>query len=367
MDKSVDLEKSRKKKLVTYFGLLILLILIIVALIAFVVFIAINVISSHLGSLLAIFSLFLVFITMYCMNSVIKNYEVTVKKEMLPNILKRITGNNGFIKWQKQYDTPETPLSTIKFLVNLPREIKEIEEEFEEFNKEIEKDMQQLDEKSPLDINIYGNREDINEFNSDFYYLEYCAFQSVEKMYGESGVFQFEDDVFGGIYKNVDFIVQEANIEPYKGKSKYFSGTMIRIKSNKKYENPIAILKNSVSNIKDKKLKSAKIDLKNDLIPKQYKLFSKDLNALLEILNPQFIELIKKPKQNISFLFEEDNIFILIESKKDKYKLGSLFKNVNDRTQCLKFEDDVRAILNIVVQISDMPQFDCKIKDIFVG
>ena len=119
---------------------------------------------------------------------------------------------------------------------------------------------------------------------------------------------------------------------------------------NNKFDNRILVLKKMLIS-SETWYKSVKKGLKklNMKLPfyTDYEIYAKSPNNVNLVINNDFIHFVNNIK-NYSYIIEDNNLYVIIPHKADKYKFGNLFKNVNDTSQYKSFYKDMKEILRII-------------------
>ncbi len=170
------------------------------------------------------------------------------------------------------------------------------------------------------------------------------------------------DDVFSGVYKDVDIQINDLTIEHEKS-SVYFRGVVLKLDTKRSYTGTTLILQNKFHR---------KSFLRNLIAPvqdgldtviledadfmKEYSVYSSDQVEARYILTPSFIERIKQ----ISFAFDaktidisivNNQIWIAVKTNKDMFKLGRLTKAVFDLEGYKKAVNEVASILELIDEL----------------
>ena len=96
-----------------------------------------------------------------------------------------------------------------------------------------------------------------------------------------------------------------------------------------------------------------KVILEHPKFNKHYNVYCSDQVEARYMLSPVFMERFYNLEKtfnakNIKCSFFEDKLIIAIETKKDLYELGSLFKSVKDSSNVYRFYKEVKSILDII-------------------
>ncbi|MCR4881554.1 MAG: DUF3137 domain-containing protein [bacterium] len=162
------------------------------------------------------------------------------------------------------------------------------------------------------------------------------------------------DDIYYGTYRRTPFSICEYDHSIRHGKNsyKFIYGIVIAIKcQNLKYKNTLVLGRRRFSGSKEwenalvKRL--VKVSHGNELAKDVY---TDKASGIDEILTPKFIDFANNLDDKYTVAFAEGNLYIIINKQRDWFKMGSLFKRIDDQKQYEKFTEDISYILNIIEQ-----------------
>lgn len=235
--------------------------------------------------------------------SIIKNFENIFKKHCINDIVTNFLDDRGNLIWHCHRDHRE--------FFNFEERIKE----------------------------IFGLKNDKHTLSCDG--LKETGLFSYNKDYKE-------DDVFIGKYKGLEIKIIEATIWD----SRIFEGVFVKIKSGKEFKNRTLIGDKrkyfSYRNMDVKGLQ--KLELPN--LSKKFNIYTNDFNEAGQILTSEFCDFLLNFKKPIRISLQGDDITAAIDFGKDVFKLGSLFKNVNDPKQYQKFLQDFSVITDVIDRLT---------------
>ena len=149
------------------------------------------------------------------------------------------------------------------------------------------------------------------------------------------------DDVFYGNYKGNEFIAIEGKEE------KVFNGTVIRIPLKQEFNNTLLVLSKKLNVIPlggaaglQTNLHSMKLNTFN-----KHTIWSETSQNVSDILNDKFVQYVNTSNNTFSYMFKENYAYLIWPHRKDFFKLGSLFKKVDNQKQYQGFEQDLRTML----------------------
>ena len=93
------------------------------------------------------------------------------------------------------------------------------------------------------------------------------------------------------------------------------------------------------------------------------KIYSDNALLLSKVLTPNFIDLVNKLGSKYTFVFANGDLYILLSTSRDKFKLGALNKSINDVSQYALFKQDIKEILNIVNKAKNIEYLSCPTED----
>lgn len=172
------------------------------------------------------------------------------------------------------------------------------------------------------------------------------------------------DDYFEGTYEGLKIIFSEASVSKdttkYKCNSKkFFCGLFIHIEMNKSFESQTILIENNSllyslnHNIPYKFSNMEKVSLEDPEFDKNFHVFTQNQVEARYILTTAFMERFKHLKdiyksKHIRASFLENSVLIAMDCDKDLFKLGSLFKPVDDAKEFQEFFEEFVAVLSLV-------------------
>ncbi|MCQ2958506.1 MAG: hypothetical protein MJ180_06385, partial [Candidatus Gastranaerophilales bacterium] len=303
---------ERKKVLRIHISLIVIAILVFVAGICWMI---IN--NSSQGTafvFLIIFNLLLIFLV----NNDSKKFEDKIKKILLPVTLKNIAGNKGEIFWtSSREDVLESDI-------------------YNKINSEINNNNNNI---SQADLDLF---KQTNDNFSSVLFNKYCDY----------------DDKFYGHYCNIMFNNIEFDEVEHHGRhsTTFIKGNVLEIPLNISYKNKLVIKdkKVFVSSLWESRILDKLKNINSNIIfnnPK-LKIFTDNINGIEEVLTPDFIGFINSLPEKYTVAVAQGDLYIISNSKKDKFKMGSLYKKVDDIKQYDKFQRDLLEVLDIVEKAS---------------
>ena len=239
-------------------------------------------------------------------------FEKKKKKVLLPSLLKDIAGRNGKINWGEEIYDEKIKMSPSEWNSMSDEEFDKLCEKYEDFD---------YDEENQC-INIIKYPEStINLFNQ-------------ERGYNY-------DDIFWGTYYDVPFKLTE-----YKNR---FNTIIIEIPFNIRYQGKLVIAdKNLLTNEIVKGLSPINIDA--GFSNTKLNIFTDNPTGTEEILTPRFINFVNSLDKKYSFAFTKGFLYIIYNNNRDYFKMGSLYKKIDDESQYEKFRQDMEECLDIVLR-----------------
>lgn len=267
------------------------------------------------STILSIMIIFLIFIWIY-FSIFVKNFENKIKKKFAPKIMRNLVKDDGDINW-------------ISNIIHLGEQ--------------------------------YNNRTDSDDI--DYRRIKRCGILDFFQVFKGFCSFKFKDlkkdnsinldDFFYGTYKGAEFVSVEAEISTKKGKYYWttFKGLIIEIKTNRNFS-PMLIKSNSQPYLKTSP-EYKKIYINNKNFSSKYSIYTKEGTEIPQF-STSFYSFINDLWKMFSFGFIEDRIVVIVNAKKDLFKLGSLFKSLNNESQYKQFRDEFFLMLNIIENLSNM-------------
>lgn len=220
------------------------------------------------------------------------DFEIQVKEKLLPSVLKNIMQGRGKIKWCSHLD-------------------------------------------------CYASKN--NDKTYDLFQEDNCIPQ----------------EVFKGTYHNIKFTLSEYLEERGTGKSRHtlIRGNIIRIPTNIDYLGKIVIGNKSffASQTWQNKIfsKTHKVPLGSAIVSGR-SLFTDNPNSFDKILTPEFVGFVNGLSKKYYVVFINSDLYIIYSTSRDTFKMGSVWKKVDDPKQYARFETDLMEALYIVEQISTL-------------
>jgi len=286
-----ELENLRKKKLLQF----VLLLLLDLIIIAGAVFAAINIYQSTKDSESAIQAFFcitviFIFISSFFKNKIAKDFEKSVKVTCINNIIANILGSRGEIVWREA--------TRVNPFVFIPK---------------------------------YERGEEVKE----------------------SQLFSFngysEDDIFTGEYSASKVNITELILTVGKNTT-VFQGSFITIQVDKEFQGHTIIGKNNYTITKG--LEKLKLPVKE--FAKKYDVYTNNFDEAGKILNSDLVNFLMEMKYATKIACYGNKVVAAIHVNKDMFKLGSLFKPVEDQKQFMKFTEDFNWVINIIDKLKEL-------------
>lgn len=319
------LEQLRKKAILKFL-LSILLDSVLVALFLHSVF---NLyLSDMVGKVLTFgFILYLIFSIIF-KGSIEKNFEKTVKKNCIQKILDDIVADNGKVEWKECafLDYSENDM--------LPGKYSGIMMPDSGYS-----DNKSYDNGATVENDVSANKTLQLRFNPR-----------------ESRLFDFSsvatDDSFEGIYKGINFKIIETEFISRSGKhrSTVFKGSWMIIKSNKQFNSHTIISKRNYFLQND----LFKLDIPIPDFKKKYKVYTNSLQETSSVMSSDLCNLLTGMKNKTSMAIYDSNIILAIQMHGDLFKLGSIFKRVDDSKQYTKFVQEISSLLSIIGRLKSI-------------
>ena len=307
-----ELEKKRKV------ALLKVCVLIIFQLALLSLFFVIGLNSDTLKLLITInmisfFVVFCVIDTMYV------KFEKEVKQNLIQNILENILQNDGCVTWSEGGD--EETENILRVASNY------------------------------IDEDIESILRDAGNYIDDVKILFSCYEDSHPR------------EVYLGIYKNQKFKLAEYHIIRGVGRNKYIflRGNVIKIPLKNNYSGQIVVGKRKLiarqpwEHWFNFRLKRIKI---NKIFTNGRNLYSNGIDNFDEILTPCFVEFVNSLPKKCQVSIVNNNLYIIYSTNRDTFKLGSLWRKIDDPKQYERFRKDLFYALDIVERASKISIVD---------
>ncbi len=332
----LELEKLRKK----YFLKLIFILSILIPLfIICIVFLNSKLESVFLANGINLTACIVIFVSVIMallglksiVSAIGKDFENIVKRNCINDIIANFLDGKGKIMWQE--------------LVNDFSEEDEFNEKIKKLAKEkqwnlteeecqkLEQELQELENKPKMD-----------------YYKRVLMNNRIRN----TGLFSYnlhnEDDIFIGEYKGQKIEIMESEFSK-RGRRFYFTvfkGVVITIKSRKKFRGNTLVGKNHHLDF------TGLEKLNHPDLSKKFDIYTNDFSGVGQTLTPELCDFLLNFKYKISISFKDNCITAAINFGRDVFKLGSLFKNVNDTKQYQKFLQDFSVITDVIENVCDI-------------
>lgn len=158
-----------------------------------------------------------------------------------------------------------------------------------------------------------------------------------------------DDDNFYGEYKGVKFTLNETELIRAQGKSRcvIFDGLLIELDMNKNFSSRTRIVNNTLIKSKDK------VALEDPEFEKLYDVHSTDQIEARYIITPSFMERYKElakvfKTKDIQCSFDNQKVLFAINTGKDMFSLGSLFKSIQDKQQYEELFNQITSIFSMI-------------------
>lgn len=171
------------------------------------------------------------------------------------------------------------------------------------------------------------------------------------------------DDVFEGTFRNVPLKIEENEYweitRKRNSKGEYvehtqviFKGVIVTLQMNKNFTGHTLVKPDSltksvdVSGLRHTTLEDVKFE-------KQYDVFTNDEVEARYLLTPTFMERLTGVKnvfkaKKISCAFYQNNFILALDTRRDLFKLGSLFKKAGDTKQFFQMYEEIESILKLI-------------------
>ena len=162
------------------------------------------------------------------------------------------------------------------------------------------------------------------------------------------------DDVFTGVYKDVNYEIVEAGYVAGSGKyrSVVFDGVIVKIDLNKPFKSHTVIKPDALLNISPvKDLRHTQLE--DAQFNKKFDVYTNDEIEARVLITPIFMERLKNMKMVFSSsayscAFYQQYLIIALSTKKDLFSLCSLIKPIDDKEQYKKLYDEVLSIIKLI-------------------
>lgn len=338
------LEKKRAKEIIK----LLLLIFLCLLSIAACIFICIKFPELTKGrhSAASIIMLVPFGIAFYCwinFGVTAKSFENDAKEYFIPYILENNMPIDSNIKWISQVYEANDLFNEEELKAYLPKIYDDI------FEKKSDDNDNNYDEEYDDDSILepgYFAKQTIQEGMIPFSKI-FEGFHSLGIKLPSKEDFTFLDDFFFGKYQGIAFSSIEADLSFNRNKSteKIFKGLIIEIVTDSDFS-PMLIKSHNAnypkmpSEYNKVNLEKAPFDIYTKKVQEFSKLSDSLYNYLLTLKNDFVLGLV------------ENRIVMMIPSEKDMFKLGSIFKRLDDERQYIKFKQEFQFMLDIIGNLS---------------
>lgn len=271
-------------------------------------------------------------------DSIQKNFENIVKENCIQKILDDIVGRNGKVLWQKQ------AMSSVGLSDMSPKNLffqKYPEKNNIDFNCSYSQNscMDESIVETPLEDK--NSHKETIKFSFDPRASRLFDFNSVDV-----------DDSFEGIYKGINFKITETEFTSGSGKNRTtpFKGCWMIVKSNKQFNSHTIISKRTYFLQND----LHKLDIPIPDFKKKYNVYTNNLQETSSVMSSDLCNLLIKIKNKTSMAIYGDDIILAIEMRGDLFKLGSIFKRVDDPKQYTKFVQEISSLLSIIGRLKSI-------------
>ncbi len=182
---------------------------------------------------------------------------------------------------------------------------------------------------------------DVNDLAKEIF-TNYLTRESKLFSQGEST----EDDIFTGDYKGIKLRISETKITIRGSKNSrttIFRGPLIALKADREFQGHTLIGK---SMYKDTRYLQ-RLNLPMKEFAKRYDVYTDNVDGTSQILTPEFCDFLIRTK-NVRLACYRDNVVVAYDARRDMFKLGNLFKSIDDQKQFMKFTQDFNMLLDII-------------------
>lgn len=171
------------------------------------------------------------------------------------------------------------------------------------------------------------------------------------------------DDVFEGTFREVPMNIEEVEYTRVESrtsarsgyreeKTTVFKGIFVTLQMNKNFNSHTlvkqnAILKNvNISGLRHTTLEDVQFE-------KQFDVFTNDEVEARYLLTPSFMERLSDMRRTfstsrISCAFFQNRFIIALDTRRDMFKLGSLFKKADDTKQFFQLYEEIEAVVKLI-------------------
>ena len=213
---------------------------------------------------------------------------------------------------------------------------------------DIEEDNNELSEDEAKQCKKLESLIDNYDFDIDNYHFGQCSYFNINELVNNEDDIEIIvdasiDDVFLGDYKGIKFIAVERKDG---GNSEFFSGTIVKIPLKQEFQGTLFILTHCYNAVPQSGIEKMTENLQylEQKITENHNIYIKELRDS-NILNDKFVNYLNSSNDKFSYMFKNNYAYLMMPHKKDLYKLGSLFKRIDDKKQYQKFEQDLQTML----------------------
>ena len=176
------------------------------------------------------------------------------------------------------------------------------------------------------------------------------------------GEYFLPQENFSGTYKSVDFLLSEYFVEGGSGKYKdlIMRGNIIKIPTNIDYLG-FAVFgkKKIIASQKWEECIFAGLSALNlpSVLSNNRKVYASDATNIDKLLSPEFIEFVNNLPIKYTLAFFKKDLHIIYSADRDTFKMGSLWKKIDDPKQYEKFAGDLMEALSIVEKSGSITNF----------
>jgi hypothetical protein len=343
-----ELEKLRKKKLAQFFLSFLIDILWIVCFVLLFSSYALE--SEMFRSILGFAVLIFLVISVMWKSGIIKGFENDVKLACINDIISNILDGRGEIVWHRDdwYNEPD------KLSIETERLIKEVRALANEPDKQTAKiKMEQLEQEMEALIKEHDTKPR-KKVASDY-------MRDIEQTVKESklviGFTSDEtDDIFTGQYKGAEIQIAETRFTRKGSRSDFtiFKGIVITLKTDGEFKGRTIIGKDK-GNFHKAYAASIpyltglqKLDIPIKAFAEKYDVYTDNIEEAGKILTSDLCNFLVGTKNKIRIACYKNNIAATVSAKRDMFKLGNLFKKVDDQKQFIKFTRDFHMLINVI-------------------
>jgi len=250
---------------------------------------------------------------------IIKKFERLVKTNCINNIVEKIVAGRGEIFWEHQ---------SVETLVS--------------------------DEMCEEDLRRFALRFDLAPYG----YIGESKILSNRTFLGPMGGFsETSDDRFYGEYEGVKLIIDDIEVETGSGKSRraVFRGMVLVLGTKQEFSGHTII----ANDLKSDDASLQEIQLGNGgEFARRFKVYTNNVGEATGILNSRLADVLLGFKNDVRMAVYDSKVVLAISFVTDLFKLGSLFKPVNDVAQYHKFDIELRDALKTVEALKSVRELN---------